>query len=122
MRVARVGARLFHLTLRKMSTLSAEFERAGTELPLVALVRVLLAPVVCVATLLLCMLAYGEPYSWRYTVAAIVVFAVAARVFGELPLANGGTLLLPSRGVISDWIAVIAVLLFLGFVTKFSGL
>ena len=105
-----------------MSALSAEFERAGTELPLVALVRFLLAPTVCVAVLMLCLLAYGEPYSWRYTVLGIVVFAVAGRIFGELPLANGGTFLLPSRGVIADWTAVVAVLLFLGFVTKFSEL
>jgi putative colanic acid biosynthesis UDP-glucose lipid carrier transferase len=105
-----------------MNTLAAAYRPEGTELPLVALVRLLIAPVACVAGLVLCMLAYGEPLAWRYPILATVAFFVAARVFGELPLTNGGTFLLPSRAIVTAWVTVVGVLLLLGFVTQFSGL
>lgn len=105
-----------------MSTLASESRPGGTELPLVALVRILLAPVVCVLSLALCMAAYGEPLDWRYPILATVAFLVTARIYGEVPLSNGGSLMLPGRSLIADWITVVGILLFLGFVTKFSGL
>src|SRR5262245_40244013 len=101
-----------------MSTLAAESQSAGTELPVVAFVRIMLAPLVCAASLALCMLAYGEPYAWRYPILATVAFFVVARVYGEMPLANGGSWSVPRRGMITDWVAVMGVLLLLGFVTK----
>src|SRR6185295_4972134 len=99
--------------------LAGQFLSSSNELPLVAFVRLTVGPVACVASLLLCMAALGEPYSWLYGVLALVTFLVAARVFGELPLANGDTTLMPRRGILFDWIKLCAVLLFVGFVTKY---
>jgi putative colanic acid biosynthesis UDP-glucose lipid carrier transferase len=93
----------------------------SNEVPLVAFVRLTLGPAVCVASLKLSMWAHGEPYRWLYGVLALVSFLVAARVFGEMPLTSGGSLL-PRRGTVFDWIKVCAVLLFVGFATKYSGL
>lgn len=103
-----------------MSVLAAQFKAVGTELPVAALVRVALAPVVCVVTLALSMGVYGEPFSPLYGALAGVVFLVALRVFGELPLTNGRSGLVPGGTMLTDWIAVVGVLLFFAFVTKTS--
>src|SRR5262245_18471200 len=104
-----------------MRTSAAEFRAAstGTELPLEALIRLVMAPLVCAASLALCMLAYGEAYSWRYPILATVAFLVVARVFGEMPLGSSNSVLIPYRTLHADWVTVIGVLLLLGFVTKF---
>ena len=104
-----------------MNILATEFKTVGTELPLVALVRVALAPVVCVVSLALCMVAYQEPFSPLYALLAAVVFLVALRVFGELPFTNGRSIV-PGGAVLTDWITVVCVLLFVAFVTKTSDL
>ena len=104
-----------------MNILATEFKTVGTELPLVALVRVALAPIVCVVSLALCMVAYQEPFSPLYALLAAVVFLVALRVFGELPFTNGRSIV-PGGAVLTDWITVICVLLFVAFVTKTSDL
>jgi putative colanic acid biosynthesis UDP-glucose lipid carrier transferase len=108
-----------------MSTLARQFQPVGTELPLVALIRIGLAPTVCVAGLLLCMMLYREPLSSRYVLLAIVAFVVSARVFGELPVGNNGSrlpLFFPGRSIVTHWVLVIGCLLFLAFITKMSGL
>jgi putative colanic acid biosysnthesis UDP-glucose lipid carrier transferase len=105
-----------------MSILATEFKPVGTELPVAALVGVALAPLVCVLSLALCMIIWQEPLSPLYAVLAVVVFLVALRVFGELPLTNGRSILLPGGAVLTDWITVICVLLFIAFITKSSDL
>lgn len=105
-----------------MSTLATEFKPVGTELPMVAFVRVALAPVACVISLALSMVVHLEPFSSRYMILAVVAFLVALRVFGELPLTNGRLSLVPGGAVLTDWITVVGILLFLAFVTKTSDL
>ena len=105
-----------------MSTSVTEFKSLGTELPLVALVRRLLAPAVCVLSLVLCALAHDEPFTWRYQVLAIGAFLTSLLVFGELPRAHARSVILPSSAVLASWITVIGILLLLAFVTKLSGL
>lgn len=104
-----------------MNILATEFKTVGTELPMVALVRVALAPLVCVVSLALCMVAYQEPFSPLYALLAAVVFLVALRVFGELPFTNGRSMV-PGGAILTDWITVVCVLLFVAFVTKTSDL
>lgn len=104
-----------------MNILATEFKTVGTELPMVALVRVALAPLVCVVSLALCMVAYQEPFSPLYALLAAVVFLVALRVFGELPFTNGRSIV-PGGAIVTDWITVVCVLLFVAFVTKTSDL
>jgi putative colanic acid biosynthesis UDP-glucose lipid carrier transferase len=105
-----------------MSILATEFKSVGTELPVAALVRITLAPVVCVLSLALSMVIYQEPLSPLYALLAAVVFLVALRIFGELPLTNGRSILVPGGAVLTDWITVCGVLLFIAFVTKTSDL
>jgi len=109
-----------------MSTLtSEEFQVVENESPLVALVRVMLAPVACVASLALCMVVGGESFAAHYALLAIVSFLVSMRVFGELPLTNGSSrtsLVLPGRAIFVKWMIVIGVLLFLAFAAKVTGL
>ena len=104
-----------------MSILATEFKTVGTELPMAALVRVALAPVVCVVSLALCMVVYQVPFSTLYALLGVVVFLVALRIFGELPFTNGRSIV-PGGAVLTDWITVVCVLLFVAFVTKSSDL
>ena len=107
-----------------MTTLASEFQSSGTELPSVAFVRATLAPVVCVACLAASMALYGESFTLWYTVVAIAAFFLAARVFGELPLARdpAASFLLPRRRIVTSWLVVFGVLLFLAYATKFSAI
>ncbi|MCI3950695.1 MAG: undecaprenyl-phosphate glucose phosphotransferase [Burkholderiales bacterium] len=105
-----------------MSVLAAQFKAVGTEMPLAAFVRVALAPSACVLSLGACMALFGEPFSPLYGSLAAVVFLVALRVFGELPLTNQRSLFMPGGAILPNWITVIGVLLFLAFVTKTSDL
>ena len=106
-----------------MSTLAPD-QPVGTDLPMVALVRILLAPAVSTLCLTLTLLAFDEPYTTLYAVLSIVAFLVTIWAFGELPLAGSrqGLSLWPSGFVLIGWLKVIGVLLFVAFATKASGL
>jgi putative colanic acid biosynthesis UDP-glucose lipid carrier transferase len=107
-----------------MSTLVTD-QLSGTELPIVALVRFLLAPAVCTLCLALALLACGEPFAAHYAALSMVAFLVTTWAFGELPLTNGRSGLafaLPGRAILIGWLQVMGVLLFIAFVTKVSGL
>ena len=108
-----------------MSTLAARYQPLGTELPLVALVRILLVPVVCALSLAASLLVYGEPFDDRYATLAGVAMLVSIWAFGELPLANGRTRLsffAPSRAIVASWLKVVGVLLFIAFATKLTSM
>jgi putative colanic acid biosynthesis UDP-glucose lipid carrier transferase len=92
-------------------------QQTGTELPLVALVRFLVAPTVCVVSLLACLFAYGQYHPWPYSIVVVAVFVIATLIFGELPLERGGTLL-PGQWVITRWMTMVAVVFLFGLVTK----
>ena len=64
-----------------MSTLAARYQPLGTELPLVALVRILLVPVVCALCLAASLLVYGEPFDDRYATLAGVAMLVSIWAF-----------------------------------------
>jgi putative colanic acid biosynthesis UDP-glucose lipid carrier transferase len=107
-----------------MSTLVTD-QPIGTELPIVALVRILLAPAVCTLSLALTLLVCAEPFAPRYGVLAVVSFLATTWAFGELPLLNGRSRLsfaLPGHAIFIGWLKVIGVLLFVAFVTKASGM
>jgi len=108
-----------------MSTLASELRPAGADLPAVALLQTALAPVVCVGMLGAAMLAHGEPFAARYSGLALIAFFLSLQVFGALPLANGAgprPLFGPASRLAVRWAAVVGILLFLGFLTKLSGL
>jgi putative colanic acid biosynthesis UDP-glucose lipid carrier transferase len=108
-----------------MSTLTSEYQVVENEFPLVAFVRVMLAPAACTLSLALCMAMNGEPFTAHYAMLAIVAFLVSMRVFGELPLTNGSSrlsLVLPGHAIFVKWMTAIGVLLFLAFAIKVTGL
>lgn len=107
-----------------MNSLASQ-QAVGTELPLVALVRILLAPAVCTLSLAVVLLLCEEPFVQRYAALAIIAFLASTWAFGELPLSSGRSslsFLIPDRAVLTGWLLVIGVLLFAAFVTKSSGL
>jgi putative colanic acid biosynthesis UDP-glucose lipid carrier transferase len=108
-----------------MSGLADALRPLSDEQPGAALLRLLLAPTVCVLTLAACAIATGEPFSGRYVNLAVVAFVVSLQVFGEMPLASGDPrpeLASPAERVALQWVAVVAILLLLGFITKLTGL
>lgn len=108
-----------------MNMLATEFHPVGTELPAVAFIRIALAPIISMLGLVLCVLVYGEPFTSRYAVLAMVAFFLSARIFGELPLAANGrsklAFVVPNHTIITDWVTVVGILLFLAFLTKVSA-
>ena len=106
-------------------TLAMEAQPIGGESPLVALVKLALAPLVCTLSLLACLYACGQSFTFAYQLLAISAFLISAQVFGELPLSNGRhgyAMFPPDRAILGKWLFVVAVLLLLAFATKFSGL
>src|SRR5437762_2895833 len=106
-----------------MSGLADVLQPLSDERPGAALLRLLLAPSICVTSLVACAAGTGEPFSEIYVYLAVVVFVVTLQIFGEMPLANGearheagGS----RQGVVARWAAVVAVLLMLGFISKLS--
>ena len=108
-----------------MSSLTEALRPLSDEHPGAVLLRLMLAPVVCVLMLMACALALGEPFAAHYVNLAVVVFVVSLQIFGEMPLADGeprAGLASPVERLLLQWAAVLAVLLLLGFVTKLTGL
>jgi len=108
-----------------MSGLADVLQPLSDERPGAALLRLLLAPAVCVCSLAACVAILGEAISGLYLNLAVIVFVVSLQVFGQMPLANGEPR--PEQGgarqgILSRWAAVVAVLLLLGFVSKSSNL
>jgi putative colanic acid biosysnthesis UDP-glucose lipid carrier transferase len=104
-----------------MSALATEFQSVETDLPVVAFVKIMLAPLVCVLCLAVSLVIYQEAFTPRYAGLAVVAFLISMQVFGEMPLTNGRTLV-PNGAIIADWITVIVVLLFIAFALKVSAL
>jgi putative colanic acid biosynthesis UDP-glucose lipid carrier transferase len=108
-----------------MSSPADALRPLSDERPGASLLRLLLAPTVCVLTLIGCAIALGEPFSARYVNLAVIAFVVSLQVFGEMPLAGGAQraeLAGPLERLLLQWAAVAAILLLLGFVTKLSGI
>ena len=108
-----------------MSGLDHALRPLSDERPGAALLRQILAPVVCVLTLAASAFAFGEPFTDLYFSLAVVVFVVALQVFGEMPLLNSEShpqIANPAGQLLLQWAVVVAILLMLGFATKLSGL
>jgi len=108
-----------------MSGLAQVLQPLSDERPGAVLLRRLLAPTVCVLSLVGCAAVLGEPLTGIYANLAVLAFVVALQIFGEMPLANGEPRPEPGgarQGVFGRWAAVVAVLLMLGFISKLSSL
>ncbi|HVK54417.1 MAG TPA: undecaprenyl-phosphate glucose phosphotransferase [Burkholderiales bacterium] len=97
----------------------------NAEPPVVALVKQVLNPSVIVFSLLLCALAYAQPFTPPYIALALLAFIIASQVFGEvelIPLPRRHPLNFIGRGILLEWMLVIAILLLMAFAIKVSDL
>lgn len=98
-----------------------KIQRGTAEPPSVALLRHVLNPTVIVVTLLLCVLAYGQPLTQHYLALAALAFLISAQVVSDPVLDSSGrsgiSVLLHHR-IFSEWLLVSAALLLLAFALK----
>jgi putative colanic acid biosynthesis UDP-glucose lipid carrier transferase len=103
-----------------MNGLAHALRPLSDEQPGAALLRILLAPAICVLTLVGCAFAFQEPFVDRYVGLAIVAFAVTLQVFGQIPLGREEphqNLESPGQKVALQWLAVVGILVVLGLLT-----
>jgi putative colanic acid biosysnthesis UDP-glucose lipid carrier transferase len=96
----------------------------SAELPLVLLFNRLLAPLVAALSLPAIGALFGIAFTREYLVLAAICFLVASQVFGELNLFRSwreAQLGASVRDILFAWLIVFAILLFLGYATKFSS-
>ncbi|CAG4882878.1 putative UDP-sugar lipid carrier transferase [Georgfuchsia toluolica] len=82
------------------------------------LVQLAITPVLATATLLLSCLAFGQPIGGAYLILALLVFALT--FFGHLP-AQGERRLEIAADIVTNWLAIIALLMMFGWVTRTLG-
>ncbi len=82
-----------------------------------ALVRMLMDPVVAIATLAGCAAFFGVPFSAPYVILALLVFSLT---FPGHPPQGGGALAV-ARDVLGAWLLVVGLLLMLGWATRTLG-
>ena len=78
-----------------------------------ALVRITLDPLIIIGTLVAATLFNGEPFDSPYLILALIVFSLTFP--GSPPQATSAGALL--REVFSDWLAIVAILIFFGWAT-----
>ncbi len=95
------------------------------EQPAFALIRQLLNPVIIVLMLLMSTLVHDHAFDGPYRVLAVLAFIVGVEVLGRPRLESldsAPRLFRDLRRVVFQWSCAVALLLFLGFVLKVSGL
>jgi putative colanic acid biosysnthesis UDP-glucose lipid carrier transferase len=98
-----------------------KIQRGTAEPPSVALFRHILNPTVIVATLLVCVLGYGQPLSQHYLALAALAFLISAQVVSDPVLdssACSGISVLLHHRIFTEWLLVSAALLMLAFALK----
>ena len=93
------------------------------DLPIIAFFKHILDPTIIWGLLILLTWAYGETFTSPYLVLVIIVFFVSTFVYGQTTLYRNWRhckLLAYTRDTLTGWIAIVSILLFLGYTTKFS--
>jgi putative colanic acid biosynthesis UDP-glucose lipid carrier transferase len=91
--------------------------------PFAALLNTLLCPGVIVAILVLCVFAYGEPFSGHYLALAVLGFLISSQVLDDIDFFvpwGIPELARVTRSVVLRWAAVVGMLFFLGYATKMN--
>jgi putative colanic acid biosynthesis UDP-glucose lipid carrier transferase len=116
------GAR--SIGLRSAYALTSRNRRAvGDDLPMVALVKTTLNPVVVVLTLLGSISFHGELLSGYYLVLAVLAFFISSQIFDDVDLYRSWRepLLWEDGGeILFGWLMVVVILVFFGRATKFG--
>lgn len=95
--------------------------RGTVESPSVSLLKYVLNPSVIVLTLLVCVLAYGQPLTPSYLALAALTFLVAAQIVSDPVLddsAYRSLMAMLRHRIFAEWLLVSAVLLLLAFAFK----
>lgn len=93
------------------------------EAPIISVASRVLNPAVIVGSLAGLTLAFGKPFDGYYLVLAILASVISARVYEDIGLDRcwrSASLILHLRDVLVGWGIIISILLFLGYITKFS--
>jgi putative colanic acid biosynthesis UDP-glucose lipid carrier transferase len=91
---------------------------AGSPPSVVALVNRLLCPGVAVASLMLCVLAYGHDVSGYYLALCVLVFLLSSRLLVDADIFSPSTVQVlanASRTVIVGWAGVVSIVVVLGY-------
>ena len=97
---------------------------AGSPPSVVALVNRLLCPGIAVASLLLCVLAYGHEVSGYYLALCALVFLLSSRLLVDVGVFTPSTVQVlanASRTVIVGWTGVVGIVLVLGYAAGMDG-
>ena len=93
------------------------------DLPIVAFFKYIFDPTIIWSLLLLSIWVHGETFTSQYLVLIIIVFFVSGYVYEQTSLYHNwrrGVLSAYIRDTLTGWVIIVAILLFLGHVTKFS--
>lgn len=96
---------------------------SGVETPLTALVNSLLHPLLATASLIACVVAYGEHFTGHYLLLAVLSFFISSQVFDKIDILvpwSSFHLTRLIRGIVVGWAIVAAILLFLAYATQLT--
>ncbi|MGE5616201.1 MAG: undecaprenyl-phosphate glucose phosphotransferase, partial [Bacillota bacterium] len=85
--------------------------------PPAVLLRMMLDPLMAIATLMACAIAFGVPFQGPYLILAMLTFSLTFP--GSAPRATSAISL--ARDVLGDWLLVVVMLILLGWVTRTLG-
>ena len=92
--------------------------------PIVALINRLLCPSVAVATLMLCVIAYGELFSVYHLALCVLVFLLSSHMLDDINIFipwNVQLLVSASRTVVVGWAKVVGIVLLLGYAARITN-
>jgi putative colanic acid biosynthesis UDP-glucose lipid carrier transferase len=96
----------------------------GNDLPIVAFFKHLLDPFIIWSMLILTAWLYEEDFTSYYLVLAIITFFISSYIYERILIYRNwrkGRLLAYMRDTVMGWLIIIAILIFLGYATKFHN-
>lgn len=96
----------------------------GNDLPIVAFFKHLLDPFIIWSMLILTTWLYEEDFTSYYLVLAIITFFISSYIYERILIYRNwrkGRLLAYMRDTVMGWLVILAILVFLGYATKFHN-
>ncbi len=96
----------------------------ANDLPIVAFFKHLLDPFIIWSMLILTTWIYGEDFTSYYLVLVIITFFISSYIYERILIYRNwrkGRLLAYMRDTVMGWLIIIAILIFLGYATKFHN-
>lgn len=108
----------------RVSALGSMRSTTNVDFPLVTLVKLLLFPMMIVATLALAVRFQGEIFTSYYVILALLSFLISAHVFEEISLYRAlqrFPVFVAFSNIMLRWVVIVAILVFLGYATELQG-